>query len=120
MQDTQFLKRIAGCDGDYISREEFGRLWNWIYPVALAVRSSQLRTTWDNEDPRWIEGMISREEVEVLLKCGGATSKPGTFLLRFASSRLWPHPDSGALVVSYVDQDLRVNHKLLSLDENAR
>ncbi|CAM6110682.1 unnamed protein product [Calypogeia fissa] len=118
-KDTEFLKRIAGCAGEFISREEFGRLWNWIFPVALAVKSSQLRTTWDNEDPRWIEGMISREDVEGLLRDGGATSKPGTFLLRFASSRLWPHPDSGALVVSYVDRDMRVNHKLLSLDDSS-
>lgn len=117
MQDKEFVRRIAGC-GEFVSREEFDRLWQWIYPVALALSSPQLRALWEMEDPRWIEGMICREEAEAVLKTSLGIPKPGVFLLRFASSRIWPHPDAGALVVSYVGTDLRLNHKLLSLDES--
>ena len=60
--------------------------------------------------------MISRDEAETLLKTDKEMSTPGTFLLRFASSRIWPHPDAGALVVSYVGNDWRIHHKLLTLD----
>lgn len=60
--------------------------------------------------------MVSRDEAETLLKTDEAMSTPGTFLLRFANSRMWPHPDAGALVVSYVGNDRRIHHKLLTLD----
>lgn len=87
-----------------------------MYPVALALSSPQLHSTWECEDPKWIEGMISRDEAEDLLKSEGNALQPGSFLLRFGSSRIWPHPDAGALVVSYVGEDTHVHHKLLALD----
>lgn len=119
VQDKEFLNRVAGC-GDFVTREQFDSLWSWIYPIALTLRSSQVRAIWDNEEPKWIEGMIYKEEVEaLLLRSSESMAKPGTFLLRFACSRFWPHPDAGALVVSYVGHDLRINHKLLSLDEGS-
>ncbi|BBN08473.1 protein MpSTAT [Marchantia polymorpha subsp. ruderalis] len=119
IKDKEFLNRVAGC-GDFVTREQFDSLWSWIYPIALTLRSSQVRAIWDNEEPKWIEGMIYKEEVEaLLLRSSESMAKPGTFLLRFACSRFWPHPDAGALVVSYVGHDLRINHKLLSLDEGS-
>jgi hypothetical protein len=60
--------------------------------------------------------MISRDEAEDWLKTEGNALQPGSFLLRFGSSRIWPHPDAGALVVSYVGEDTHVRHKLLALD----
>lgn len=114
-KDQEFLHQIANC-GEYISREEFDRLWQWIYPTAVALSSPQLQSTWESENPKWIEGMISRDEAETLLKAHKDMSMPGTFLLRFANSRIWPHPDAGALVVSYVGNDRRIYHKLLTLD----
>ncbi|KAG6555974.1 hypothetical protein Mapa_001914 [Marchantia paleacea] len=118
-KDKEFLSRVAGC-GDFVTREQFDSLWSWIYPIALTLRSSQVRAIWDNEEPKWIEGMIYKEEVEaLLLRSSESMAKPGTFLLRFACSRFWPHPDAGALVVSYIGHDLRINHKLLSLDEGS-
>lgn len=60
--------------------------------------------------------MISRDEAETLLKTEEVMFTAGTFLLRFANSRTWPHPDAGALVVSYVGNDTRIHHKLLTLD----
>ncbi|KAK1352702.1 hypothetical protein POM88_053133 [Heracleum sosnowskyi] len=41
---------------------------------------------------------------------------PGTFVLRFPTSRSWPHPDADNLVVTYVRSDYNIHHKLLSLD----
>lgn len=114
-KDKEFLHQIAKC-GEYTSREEFDRLWQWIYPTAVALSSPQLQSTWECKDPKWIEGMVSRDEAETLLKTDEAMSTPGTFLLRFANSRMWPHPDAGALVVSYVGNDRRIHHKLLTLD----
>jgi hypothetical protein len=115
LQDKEFLQKVAGC-GDFASRKEFDRLWQWMYPVALALSSPQLHSTWECEDPKWIEGMISRDEAEDWLKTEGNAPQPGSFLLRFGSSRIWPHPDAGALVVSYVGEDTHVHHKLLALD----
>lgn len=60
--------------------------------------------------------MISRDEAETLLKTDEVMFTPGSFLLRFANSRIWPHPDAGALVVSYVGNDKCIYHKLLTLD----
>jgi hypothetical protein len=60
--------------------------------------------------------MISRDEAEDWLKSEGNAPQQGSFLLRFGSSRIWPHPDAGALVVSYVGEDTHVHHKLLALD----
>lgn len=60
--------------------------------------------------------MVSRDEAETLLRADKDESASGTFLLRFANSRVWPHPDAGALVVSYVGNDRGINHKLLTLD----
>ncbi|CAK9194167.1 unnamed protein product [Sphagnum troendelagicum] len=114
-KDKEFLQKVAGC-GDFASRKEFDRLWQWMYPVALALSSPQLHSTWECEDPKWIEGMISRDEAEDWLKSEGNAPQPGSFLLRFGSSRIWPHPDAGALVVSYVGEDTHVHHKLLALD----
>eukprot|EP00249_Psilotum_nudum_P011600 c23265_g1_i1 orf=395-2704(+) len=116
-RDREFLRQIALC-GEGAFRDDFDRLWQWIYPVALSLSSPQVCMTWEIEEPKWIEGMISREEAEALLKTQ-AGSKPGTFTLRFASSRSWPHPDAGALVVSYVGHDLSIHHKLLSLDKSS-
>ena len=116
IQDKEFLRQIAGC-GEYASRDEFDRLWQWMYPISVALSSPQLQSTWESEDPKWIEGMICRKDAETLLKANEAiSSKPGSFLLRFASSRIWPHPDAGALVVSYVGRDMIIYHKLLTLD----
>ncbi|KAJ7555329.1 hypothetical protein O6H91_05G032600 [Diphasiastrum complanatum] len=117
-KDKEFLRRIARC-GEEASRDEFDRLWQWLYPVALTLTLPQVHATWESEDPKWIEGMISREEGEEMLRNIEGLPKPGTFVVRFASSRIWPHPDAGALVVSYVGRDLRINHKLLSLDQHA-
>lgn len=114
-KDQEFLHQIANC-GEYISREEFDRLWQWIYPTAVALSSPQLQSTWESENPKWIEGMVSRDEAETLLRADKDESASGTFLLRFANSRVWPHPDAGALVVSYVGNDRGINHKLLTLD----
>jgi hypothetical protein len=114
-KDKEFLQKVAGC-GDFASRKEFDRLWQWMYPIALALSSPQLHSTWECEDPKWIEGMISRDEAEDWLKTEGNAPQPGSYLLRFGSSRIWPHPDAGALVVSYVGEDTHVHHKLLALD----
>eukprot|EP01018_Ginkgo_biloba_P005387 Gb_27439 [translate_table: standard] len=115
-QDKEFLRRIAGCS-ETVVREAFDRLWQWLFPVALALSNPQIQTAWESIDPKWIEGMISREEVEVLLRTSEKFPKPGTFILRFPISRSWPHPDAGALIVSYVGPDYGIHHRLLSLDE---
>lgn len=115
LKDKSFLRQLTKC-GEFTSREEFDRLWYWIYPVSLAVSSPQVRLTWEIEEPKWIQGMVSRKEAEALLSQDRC--KPGTFILRFVSTRSWPHPDAGGLIVSYVGQDIRVHHKLLSLDKS--
>eukprot|EP00897_Mesotaenium_endlicherianum_P004748 jgi/Mesen1/4300/ME000022S03588 len=117
-EDKNFMRRIAGCS-DFITKDQFERLWHWLYPIALTLAVPQLRSAWESDNPRWLVGMVSREDAESML-CGpqGLPSKPGTFLLRFASSRTWPHPDAGALVVSYSGKDGSMHHKLLTVDDS--
>ncbi|XP_072986319.1 SH2 domain-containing protein A-like isoform X1 [Typha latifolia] len=111
-QDLEVLRKIAGC-GDELGREEFDRLWYWLYPVALSLSKDQINTLWVSTSPKWLEGLITREEAEKALEGPNGLKKPGTFVLRFPTSRSWPHPDAGSLVVTYVGADSVIHHKLL-------
>ncbi|KAH9298411.1 hypothetical protein KI387_030093, partial [Taxus chinensis] len=117
-QDKEFLRRIAGCS-ETVVHEDFDRLWQWLFPVALSLSNPRIRKAWESMEPKWIEGMISREEAEALLRTPEGFSKPGSFIIRFPSSRSWPHPDAGSLIASYVDVDNGVHHRLLSLEERS-
>nr|XP_019705286.1 SH2 domain-containing protein A isoform X3 [Elaeis guineensis] len=114
-EDLDVLRGIAGC-GDQLGQEEFARMWYWLYPVASALSNEQINAMWACLSPKWIEGLITREEAEIALKGSRGPQKPGTFVLRFPTSRSWPHPDAGSLVVTYVGADSALHHKLLSLD----
>ncbi|KAL6641487.1 hypothetical protein ACP70R_019668 [Stipagrostis hirtigluma subsp. patula] len=118
-QDLEVLRGIAGC-GDDIGRDEFDRLWYWLYPVAVALSKDKIKKMWDCTAPRWIEGLITIKEAENALRRSGLLLKePGTFVLRFPTTRSWPHPDAGSLVVTYVGFDNSIHHRLLSLDSRA-
>ncbi|XP_010933537.1 SH2 domain-containing protein B isoform X3 [Elaeis guineensis] len=114
-EDLEVLRGIAGC-GDHLGREEFDRMWYWLYPVAFSLSNEQINTMWACISPKWIEGLITREEAENALKGPRGLQRPGTFVLRFPTSRSWPHPDAGSLVVTYVAADSTLHHKLLSFD----
>lgn len=109
------MRQIAGC-GDDLGREEFDKLWYWLYPVAFSLTHEKLKKIWECTSPKWIEGFITREEAENALKGPQGPQKPGTFVLRFPTSRSWPHPDAGSIVVAYVASDSSIRHRLLSLD----
>ena len=68
-------------------------------------------------EPRWIEGMISCEETGALLSTLEGSIKLGSFIIRFPSSRSWPHPDAGALIVTYIGTDHELHHRILSQEE---
>ncbi|KAK6157491.1 hypothetical protein DH2020_011739 [Rehmannia glutinosa] len=108
-QDFECLRRIAGCR-DLVSLEDFERMWSWLYPVAFTLSQRAINPTWNSVSPVWLEGFITKEEAEYSLQ------DPGTFVLRFPTSRSWPHPDAGSMVVSYVGNDNTIHHRLLSLD----
>ncbi|XP_006662079.2 SH2 domain-containing protein A-like [Oryza brachyantha] len=115
-QDFEVLRGIAGC-GDDIGRDEFDKLWSWLYPVAAALSKDKINKLWDCTTHRWIEGLITLEEAENALRSSRELVKrQGTFVLRFPTTRSWPHPDAGSLVVTYVGSDNSIHHKLLSLD----
>ncbi|WVZ57699.1 hypothetical protein U9M48_008052 [Paspalum notatum var. saurae] len=120
-QDLEVLRGIAGCSDD-IGRDEFDRLWYWLYPVATSLSRDKIKKLWDCTEPRWIEGLITIEEAKSALRSSREVLKePGTFVLRFPTTRSWPHPDAGNLVVTYVGSDNSIHHRLLSLDSsNAR
>ncbi|KAL6506884.1 hypothetical protein OROHE_022321 [Orobanche hederae] len=108
-QDFECLRRIAGCR-DLVPQEDFERLWYWLYPVAFTLSRHAVNSMWNSMSPVWMQGFITKEEAE------SALQGPGTFVLRFPTSRSWPHPDAGNLVVTYVGFDRRIHHRLLSLD----
>uniref|UniRef100_A0ACD5TI81 Uncharacterized protein n=1 Tax=Avena sativa TaxID=4498 RepID=A0ACD5TI81_AVESA len=115
-QDLEVLRGIAGC-GDDLGRDEFDRLWYWLYPVAVSLSKDKINSLWACTAPVWIEGLITAEEAENALRTSRELLKePGTFILRFPTTRSWPHPDAGSLVVTYVGSDNSIHHRLLSLD----
>lgn len=111
-QDFEVLRRISGCE-EVVTQENFEKLWCWLYPVAFSLSENGLNEMWDS---RWIEGLVTKEEAESSLDgAGNRPVDPGTFVLRFPTSRSWPHPDAGNLVVTYLGTDFSVHHRLLSL-----
>ncbi|KAL8512292.1 hypothetical protein ACS0TY_018684 [Phlomoides rotata] len=114
-QDFECLRRVAGSQ-DVVSQEDFERMWSWLYPVAVTLSQIAVNTMWNSMSPIWIEGFITKEEAESALQRPGGLHDPGTFVLRFPTSRSWPHPDAGNLVVTYVSNDNTIRHKLLSFD----
>ncbi|KAI3457587.1 hypothetical protein Pfo_014250 [Paulownia fortunei] len=114
-QDFECLRRIAGCR-DLVSQEDFERMWSWLYPVAFTLSQSAVNAMWNSMSPMWMEGFITKEEAESTLQGPGGLQGPGTFVLRFPTSRSWPHPDAGNLVVTYVGSDYTIHHRLLSFD----
>ncbi|KAJ4838717.1 hypothetical protein Tsubulata_023235 [Turnera subulata] len=114
-QDFELLRRIAGCT-DYVAQENFEKLWCWLYPIAVTLSRDRVNAMWNCTSPKWIEGLISKEEAELSLRGPRGLQEPGTFVLRFPTSRSWPHPDAGSLIVTYVGRDYTIHHRLLSLD----
>ncbi|KAK8633325.1 hypothetical protein V6N13_014171 [Hibiscus sabdariffa] len=114
-QDFELLRKIAGCQ-DYMTQENFEKMWCWLYPVAFTLSSDRIKAMWNSTSPKWIEGFITKEEAELSLQGPSGLQEPGTFILRFPTSRSWPHPDAGSLVVTYVGSDYALHNRLLSLD----
>ncbi|XVE53003.1 hypothetical protein DITRI_Ditri02bG0169800 [Diplodiscus trichospermus] len=114
-QDFELLRKIAGCQ-DYMAQENFEKMWCWLYPVAFTLSSDWINAMWNSTSPKWIEGFITKEEAELSLRGPKGLQEPGTFILRFPTSRSWPHPDAGSLIVTYVGSDYTLLHRLLSLD----
>ncbi|XAR56410.1 hypothetical protein NMG60_11036887 [Bertholletia excelsa] len=114
-QDLELLRRIAGCQ-ELVTQENFEKMWCWLYPVAFTLSRSWVNAMWNSASPKWIEGFITKEEAESSLQGPGALQDPGTFVLRFPTSRSWPHPDAGSLVVTYIGSDYNIHNRMLSLD----
>ncbi|KAF1885207.1 hypothetical protein Lal_00029096, partial [Lupinus albus] len=114
-QDLELLRKIAGCQ-EYLTQECFEKLWCWLYPVAFIISREWINPIWNSTSPKWIEGFITKEEAEASLQGPIGLQEPGTFILRFPTSRSWPHPDAGSLVVTYVGNDYKLHHRLLSMD----
>ncbi|XP_073268460.1 SH2 domain-containing protein B isoform X2 [Populus alba] len=92
-KDFELLRRIAGCR-EYMAQENFEKIWRWLYPVAFTLASDSINTIWNSTSPKWIEGLITKEEAELSLQGPRGLQEPGTFVLRFPTSRSWPHPDA--------------------------
>lgn len=114
-QDFELLRRIAGCR-EYLSQEKFEKMWCWLFPVAFTLSRDWINAMWSSTSPKWIEGFITKEEAEFSLQGPRGVQEPGTFILRFPTSRSWPHPDAGSLIVTYVGGDCTLHHRLLSLE----
>ncbi|XVE52995.1 hypothetical protein DITRI_Ditri02bG0169100 [Diplodiscus trichospermus] len=104
IQDFEVLRKIAGCQ-DYMAQENFEKIWGWVYPVAFTLSSDWINAMWNSTSPKWIEGFITKEEAEFSLRGPKGLQEPGTYILRFPTSRSWPHPDSSSLIVTYVGSD---------------
>ncbi|KAL3508811.1 hypothetical protein ACH5RR_028212 [Cinchona calisaya] len=114
-QDLELLRKISGSQ-ELVSQENFEKMWYWLYPVAWTLSQDWINPMWSSLSPKWIEGFITKEEAESSLQGPGGFQEPGTFALRFPTSRCWPHPDAGNLVVTYIGSDCAIHHRLLSFD----
>ncbi|CAN0891169.1 SH2 domain-containing protein B [Linum grandiflorum] len=114
-QDYDLLRKIAGCR-EYMAQDNFEKMWCWLYPVACTLSRGWVNSLWKCSSPKWIEGFITKEEAELSLGGARGLQEPGTFILRFPTSRSWPHPDAGGLVVTYVGTDYSIHHRLLSFE----
>ncbi|KAG0473013.1 hypothetical protein HPP92_014870 [Vanilla planifolia] len=76
VKDLEVLQRIAGC-GEELEQENFDRLWQWLYPVAVALSKDGIHEMWECTLPKWIEGLITMEEAENSLKGPRGMQKPG-------------------------------------------
>ncbi|KAF5182272.1 Sh2 domain, partial [Thalictrum thalictroides] len=113
-QDFELLRRLAGCQ-EYMSRENFDKMWCWLYPLAFTLSREGINAMWRCKSPLWIEGLITKEEAETSLESARVSQQPGTFILWFPTSRSWPHPDAGSLIVTYVGRGERQAIKSLVL-----
>ncbi|KAL2943395.1 SH2 domain-containing protein B [Bienertia sinuspersici] len=95
-QDLNFLRKISGGH-EYITKDDFDKMWRWLYPVAFTISKQGINALWASVSPKWIEGFVTKEEVEYALQSPLGVQEPGTFILRFPISRSWPHPDAGSL-----------------------
>ncbi|CAA7393220.1 unnamed protein product [Spirodela intermedia] len=116
-KDLEVLRRITAC-GEDLAREDFDRLWHWLFPVAFTLSKDHINALWESMSPMWIEGIVTKEEAEASLRGPGGHLEPGTFVLRFPTSRSWPHPDAGSLVVTYVGADYALHNRLLAVDDS--
>ncbi|KAL6999690.1 hypothetical protein U1Q18_000845 [Sarracenia purpurea var. burkii] len=115
LQDIEILRRIGGCQ-ELVAQENFEKMWCWLFPVAFTLSRDWVNAMWSSASPKWIEGFITKEEAESSLQGPEGLQDPGTFILRFPTSRSWPHPDAGNLVATYIGTDYNIHHRLLSLD----
>ncbi|XP_058721900.1 SH2 domain-containing protein A-like isoform X2 [Vicia villosa] len=89
-----------------ISRD---KLWCWLYPVVCVISRDWVNPIWNSISPKWIEGFITKEDAT-------GFQEPDTFILQGPTSRSWPHPDVGSLTITYVSSDYKLCHRLLSMD----
>ncbi|KAK4285820.1 hypothetical protein QN277_002466 [Acacia crassicarpa] len=115
LQDLELLRTISGCQ-EYLAQENFEKMWCWLYPVAFTISRDWILPLWKSTSPKWLEGFITKEEAEASLQGPRGLQEPGTFILRFPTSRSWPHPDAGSLIVTYVGKNYKLHHRLLSID----
>ena len=109
------MRKISGGH-EYLVKDDFDKMWHWLYPVAHTISRNGINALWSSVSPMWIEGFVTKEEVEYALQNPLGIQEPGTFILRFPTTRSWPHPDAGSLVASYVCKDFSLRHRQLSLD----
>ncbi|KAK9674533.1 hypothetical protein RND81_12G238900 [Saponaria officinalis] len=114
-QDLNFLRKTSGGH-EYMTKDNFHKMWCWLYPVAFTISRPEIKSLWASTSPKWVGGFVTKEEVEYALQSVSGISEPGTFILRFPTTRSWPHPDAGSLVASYVSRDFSLCHRQLSLD----
>ncbi|KAF9602260.1 hypothetical protein IFM89_026345, partial [Coptis chinensis] len=91
---------IDSLDARSITRENFDRMWCWLYLVAFTLSRKWINAIWGCVSSMWIEGLITKEHAEFSLRGLRGIHEPGTFMLRFPTSRSWPHPDAGSLIVT--------------------
>jgi len=91
-----------------VAYKAFSQFWPWFRLFESSI--CLMRSEWCKDEPRLIEGLISKQQAEELLR----SSQAGTFLLRFSENT----PGTIAVaVVEEVDAKLVVRHTLILIRE---
>jgi len=90
---------------DKVTLQAFTQMWPWFRSLEDTI--NQIQNDWCKDNPKVINGILSRGHTEDLLR----TSPVGTFLLRFSEN----YKNLGVLALAYVEENKSITHTLLDV-----
>jgi len=105
--DLQIIKEKLETQSppDKVTLQAFTQMWPWFRSLEDTI--NQIQNDWCKDNPKVINGILSRGHTEDLLR----TAPVGTFLLRFSEN----FKNLGCLALGYVEENKSITHSLLDV-----